>query len=84
MNEAFQHQITHEAQDCLKKQSDVVFTTTARETVFDRVWSNTSRGELIDAGSRVISGNLRVTDETTYRSHKEGMSSYSSVQRSCH
>ncbi|KAL0730570.1 hypothetical protein Bca4012_026663 [Brassica carinata] len=39
------------------------------------------RGELRDAGSRVTTGNLRVKDEATYRSHKERTSVFRKASR---
>ncbi|WZZ89852.1 hypothetical protein YC2023_118431 [Brassica napus] len=72
--------MTHEAQDCPMKQSNVMSHPTGRERVFDRV---TSRGDLRDDGSRVPAGNSHGKDETA-RSHKDGTSSHSRVQRSTH
>lgn len=75
--------MTHEAQDCPMKQTNVMLHPTGHETFFDRVRPITSRGDLRDAGSRVPAGNSRGKDETA-RFPKDGTSSYSCVQRSAH
>ncbi|KAG5397771.1 hypothetical protein IGI04_019585 [Brassica rapa subsp. trilocularis] len=75
--------MTHEAQDCPMKQTNVMSHPTGHETFFDRVRHITSRGDLRDAGSRVPAGNSRGKDETA-RFPKDGTSSYSCVQRSAH
>ena len=76
--------MSHGTQDFLKKAIALQNLQVPRETVFDRVCNNPTRGEVREVGIRGTSEVEREKDVTSYKSQRDTSRSASRVQRSSH